>query len=88
MFELVQTSSACPEQYDVYDDEGQVGYLRLRHGYFRAQAYSPSGPVVYSAETIGDGIFDPSERERHLSAAVAAISEYVGKPTYRIVRGD
>ena len=27
-----QTCGACPEQYDVFKDEKQVGYVRLRWG--------------------------------------------------------
>ena len=34
---LIQTCGACPEQYDAFIGEEQVGYLRLRHGYFRWQ---------------------------------------------------
>lgn len=35
---LVQTCSACPEQYDVLDDDGfQIGYLRLRWGEFTVE---------------------------------------------------
>lgn len=58
MFKLVQTCGACPEQYDVYlkdQPDQMVGYLRLRHGYFRAEHM---GQVVYDAYTKGDGIFE------------------------------
>jgi hypothetical protein len=69
---LEQTCGACPEQYDVYDGEEKIGYLRLRHGFFRAEY---RGKVVYSSDTRGDGLFaDEEERERHLAAALAAIS--------------
>lgn len=71
---LVQTCQACPEQYDVFAGDEQVGYLRLRHGHFTAQVGSPFGETVYEADTIGDGIFDASEREDHLRRAVAAIA--------------
>ena len=71
--ELIQTSSACPEQYDVMQDGGRVGHLHLRHGYFEACVDGPSGEAVYTARTIGDGVFDPSERDEHISKALAAI---------------
>lgn len=67
---LVQTCGACPEQYDAYFEGNKVGYLRLRHGFFYAQHL---GATVYEASTIGDGIFDPSERVKHLNAACEAI---------------
>lgn len=50
--ELQQTCGACPEQYDAYIDGIEIGYLRLRHGYFRAEYL---GKTVYDANTIGDG---------------------------------
>jgi hypothetical protein len=71
---LVQTCGACPEQYDVYDEGGnQIGYMRLRYGHFSVSYGGPGGPIVYEATTIGDGIFDPSERDLHLRAGLAAI---------------
>lgn len=76
MLRLVQTCEAAPEQYDLMAGDKQIGYLRLRHGYFAAYAYGPDGPEVYSAHTIGDGSFDPSERKQHLDAAVGAIAAH------------
>lgn len=72
---LICTCSACPEQYDVFDDNTgvQIGYLRLRHGYFRADVPDCGGETVYEADTAGDGIFDEDERMPELTAAVAAI---------------
>lgn len=68
---LIQTCSACPEQYDAYLNGTVVGYLRLRHGYFRAEYF---GTEVYSASPKGDGFFDnDDERVRHLNAACKAI---------------
>lgn len=74
---LVCTSAACPEQYDVFDADGQqVGYLRLRHGYFRADVPDHCGETVYEADPEGDGIFAEHERMRYLSEAVAAIKAH------------
>lgn len=74
---LIKTSNACPEQYDVFDDKTgvQIGYLRLRHGKFRADLRSAGGPTVYEADTIGDGSFEESERLPQLKNAVAAIKK-------------
>lgn len=77
---LVCTCGACPEQYDVFDASGQqVGYLRLRHGYFRADVPECCGETVYEAEPRGDGIFETDERAGYLSAAVAAIKAHIQK---------
>lgn len=74
-FKLQRTSIACPEQYDVFDQSGEVcGYLRLRHGYFRADYPECGGETVYSASTDGDGMFSgDDERMYHLTKAVEAI---------------
>lgn len=61
---------ACPEQYDVYRNGENVGYLRLRHGGFRAEC---RGETVYTASPHGDGIFDPEERDHFLNEACQAI---------------
>jgi hypothetical protein len=71
---LVCTSLACPEQYEVFDLSGkQVGYLRLRHGRFRADFPECGGETVYESFTKGDGTFSEDEREDELGKAVAAI---------------
>lgn len=75
-YELKMTCGACPEQYDVYLDGCNVGYLRLRHGYFRAE-HVPSQKVVYSGEPDGDGIFEDYERNTYLNAAIAALDEFI-----------
>ena len=63
----------CPEQYDVFDGEKEVGYLRLRHGHFRADWTEGETVTVYEACPNGDGGFDDDEREKYLTAAVQAI---------------
>ena len=71
---LVCTSIACPEQYDVFDaDQNQIGYLRLRHGYFRAEFPEYGGETVYESDTAGDGCFEEDERLPELTKAVAAL---------------
>lgn len=72
-FELVKTCSACPEQYDVFLNNKQVGYLRLRHGYFSCDFLCGDGEEVYSADTIGNGMFEDEERDFHLKLAINAI---------------
>lgn len=74
-FKLEQTCFACPEQYDVYLDGEQVGYLRLRHGYFRADFPDCGGKTVYTANPNGDGMFDYDEREYYINEALKAIAK-------------
>ena len=49
-YELSLTCFACPEQYDVFRAGERVGYLRLRHGCFRADVPECGGRMVYEAE--------------------------------------
>lgn len=70
--DLVQTCGACPEQYDAYIDGEEVGYLRLRHGYFSVDYKDAE---VYSAYPDGDGCFTSNEREYYLQDACEAIAE-------------
>lgn len=78
--QLVCTCGACPEQYDVFDSKGhQVGYLRLRHGYFRADYPDVYGETVYESRTIGDGVFDDDERQIELKNAIAAIRKRINE---------
>lgn len=79
---LVCTSPACPEQYDVFDAQGvQVGYLRLRHGRFRADYLDCGGDTVYVSNTKGDGVFEEDERIPELTNAVNSILERHARDT-------
>lgn len=83
-YKLVLTCYACPEQYDVFDPSGkQVGYLRLRHGYFRADCPDAGDATVYSADCDGDGMFREDERLPHLKAAVEAIIKWQLKQMFK-----
>jgi hypothetical protein len=75
-YKLVQTCGGCPEQYDVFLGEEQVGYLRLRHGNFTAEAPDCGGTYVYEAHPRGDGIFEENERLKYLTEAVVAIHNH------------
>lgn len=73
---LILTCSACPEQYDVYKGKQRIGYLRLRHGWFRADYPDCGGMTVYEAEPKGDGAFEDDERDKFLGEAVAALLKH------------
>jgi len=70
---VVRTSSACPEQYEVYWGKNRIGYLRLRHGIFRAEYPDCGGDVVYVAHPRGDGEFFDDERDYYLRFALKAL---------------
>lgn len=74
---LICTCQACPEQYDVFDEIStkKIGYLRLRHGVFRADVPDCGDETIYMSNTVGDGTFEESERIPELTKAVNAIRE-------------
>lgn len=76
---LVQTCDACPEQYNAFDGEKQVGYLRLRHGTFYVDCPDSGGEEVYRARPAGDGMFENGERDYYLRFAVKAIEDWIKK---------
>lgn len=78
---LILTCTMCPEQYDVFqDDTGSLlGYLRLRHGQFRADCPDVGGETVYETTTQGDGCFEDDERMPELTNAVDSILSWWSK---------
>ena len=75
---LVKTCEACPEQYDAFLDGEQIGYLRLRHGFFRVEHPDSGGAVVYTDNPKGDGCFESHEREYYLTRAKQALFAWMG----------
>ena len=80
-YNFVQTCSGCPEQYDVFDKDGnQVCYIRLRWGSLYAQYPDVGGVDIYEA-SIGDGWTGSfrTERERrsHLRQIAKEIDKYI-----------
>lgn len=71
---LEQTCGACPEQYNAYKEGENIGYLRLRHGYFRVDCGSET---VYEAFPQGDGCFTEDERDYYLTEALKAINDHL-----------
>jgi hypothetical protein len=94
MFVLKMTCGSCPEQYDVYLEETKqlVGYLRLRHGWFRCDYVDETSQhmTIFSTNDVkGDGSFEDDEREGHLTEALKELKDTIekpeeSKPLYRI----
>jgi hypothetical protein len=63
------TCGAYPEQYDVFLNGKQFGYLRLRHGSFTATYPDVYGDDAYQGSPKGDGIFEEDERMFFLKEA-------------------
>jgi len=82
MYEFKQTCAGCPEQYDVYDGDRQVGYVRLRWGALRADAGFCGGDTVYSHDFGDDlkGMFaDDAERRHYLNEIANALRRHYEK---------
>lgn len=79
-YSLLETCSACPEQYDMFNKDGHmVGYFRLRHGIFTVEYPGVGGELVYLTYTEGDGVFEQYEREYHLTKGALAIIKVLEK---------
>jgi len=77
---LKQTCIAYPEQYEAFVGEKQVGYLRLRHGYFRVDFPDCGGKTIYKAHPKGEGMFkDNDERKYYLKMAKKVILKELNK---------
>jgi hypothetical protein len=77
--DLILTCDACPEQYEAYLGEKQVGYLRLRHGKFRVDFPDVGGETIYEAYPEGDGNFSNEERDFYLEEALKAIEKKLAR---------
>jgi len=73
--ELRESCGACPEDYLAYYQGKEIGYLRLRHGYFFVEA-PYNGEKIYEAHPEGDGIFMPHERPGYLLKAKEALARH------------
>src|SRR5512143_2440804 len=86
-----KTCDWCPEQYDVYDNDKRVGYVRLRWSHLRVTCPDVGGDVVYESQ-IGDsgydGCFeDDEQRKAHLGLIEVAIEEWMrGKALAEVAR--
>lgn len=71
------TCGACPEQYDVFDGDEQVGYVRLRHGGLSVECPDSGGEYVFYGSPAGDGIFHSDERGWYLAASALMIRRWM-----------
>ena len=75
-----QTCGACPEQYDVFDSEGQtVGYVRLRWGNLTCEYPDSGGKLIYShGFSHGLGMFkNDTERDNYLRLIATKINQMI-----------
>ncbi len=57
---FVLTCGACPEQYDVFLGDKQIGYVRLRHGELSVETPDCGGALVLEHE-FDDGLLGQFE---------------------------
>ena len=73
-----KTCDLCPEQYDVYKNEEQVGYVRLRHGCLTVECPDALDKLIY-CKTFSDGVrgcfYDNNERISYLKKIAKCIKE-------------
>lgn len=90
--DFYETCGACPEQYDVFIEGKQVGYVRLRWAHLRCEYPDVGGREVYSHSWGGKSGLDgylgefPSneEREFHLERIAEILyNEFMKSETVR-----
>lgn len=81
-FDFERTCGACPEQYDVYLEGNQVGYVRLRWGSLRCDYPNVGGETIYqhSFRDAFSGCFDNDEqRDYHLDLIAQTVyNRFIG----------
>ena len=81
-FEFLETCGACPEQYDVYLEGKQVGYVRLRCATLRCQYPDVGGETIYQHSWSGKESFDgylgqfPDDKQRDFHLEMIAKTIY------------
>lgn len=70
---FINTCKCCPEQYDVYDeDNNQVAYVRLRHGYLSVRCPDADSPEIYGTYGVkGSGEFYDAKERAYFIAEIA-----------------
>jgi hypothetical protein len=83
---FVESCYACPESYDAYLEDKNIGYAKLRRGFFYVEYPNIGGTVVFEGHPRGDGRFtDDSDREHFMThAARALIDEHFGTSTHSL----
>lgn len=74
-FILDMTSFAAPEQYDVYLNGEQVGYLRLRNGHFTCDYPEYGKQRLVNAYINSQSRFEEQERDLMIRTALTAITQ-------------
>ncbi len=74
---FVMTCSEFPEQYDVFDGDNQVGYVRMRYGNFSVSCPDAGDCLVVNRGMLGYGAFEDDERELCLKEAASAIRKWM-----------
>ena len=82
------TCSACPEQYDVFDNNKNiVGYVRLRWGGLSCKYPDVGGEGIYYA-SVGDGLNgcfkNDSQRRMYLTKIADEIIKKIGKENIKM----
>lgn len=81
--DFIRTCVACPEQYDVFKDGKQVGYVRYRFGNLTCECPDVSGTLVYSQiidESGWSGVLPDESRIDTLECVADNILNWINHP--------
>lgn len=78
---FVMTCWVCPEQYDVFDGDKQVAYIRLRGGKLAAYVPDVGGELIYKHyyedEDLRGCFTDEEDRVFHLTKIAKIVNRCV-----------
>ena len=81
---FIQTTESCPEQYEVFDKDGDhVCYVRLRWGCLTAEFPDLGGILIYEAK-IGDGLTGCFESNEQRIAELKNIANRLDRELVRL----
>ena len=85
-FELRMTSYHYPEQYDIYRDDVNVGYVSAEDGWIYAYCPAAGTEEVYTARIHGKSALDKRERGPELLKALDGVRGYLINEDYKAAR--
>ena len=80
-FQLCQTCSACPVQFDIYHNDDRIAYFRFRGGILSVNNYDEDeigNNLIYLDETTYEGSYlSPEELDEIVPIVEQKIIEYL-----------
>jgi len=78
-YKFVETCSMCPEQYEVFKDDKQVAYIRVRWSYANCEVPDCGGTVIHEINvdegTMTGGFIDENQRDEFFNKVIEVLEK-------------